>query len=91
MGIAPVDFYKMTPAEFYLAVKGHNQKEWKKWRHTRLIAYTTYSMAPRKKNKFPLAMTRWLPLPIDKQQLKFTPADKMRAVFKALEEKQKSA
>jgi len=89
MGISPTTFYKMTPAELILAVRGFNNAEWKKWRHTRLVAYTTYSVAPRKKGKFPRSITHWLPLPIDKENQQLTPVDKMAAVFKALEEKQK--
>jgi hypothetical protein len=88
MGLTPFDFYRMTPAEFYLAVRGFNEAEWKKWRHTRLIGYTTYSTAPRKKGKLPQSITRWLPLPNDKNAASLTPVDKMAAVFNAIKEKQ---
>lgn len=90
MGLTPSQFYTMTPAEFFLTLRGFNDKAWKVWRHTRLIAYTTYATTPRKKGKFPVSMLRWLPLPIDKKNQDLTPVDKMNAVFAFLAEKAKN-
>lgn len=87
MGLTPTEFYTMTPCEFFLAVRGHNSKEWKKWGHTRTIAYTTYAMAPRKRNQRAQSMFRWMPLPTDNILNKVESQDKMKEIYKKLQEK----
>lgn len=77
----------MSPAEFFLALRGFNTAEWKKWRHTRTVGYTVYASRPRKKNRSILSIYRWLPLPIDKTVQQETGQDKMRAVFNVLKKR----
>ncbi len=77
----------MTPAEFFLAIRGFNDAIWKRWEHTRVIAYTTYATAPRKKNKRVPGMKSWMPLPQDKKVSSLTEVSKMDAAFNLLREK----
>jgi len=74
----------MTPAEFALMIRGYNNLNWKKWSQTRLIAYTTFAMTPRKKGKSIPSIFRWMPLPTDKQNNVNIEQSKMKAVFEAL-------
>ena len=78
----------MTPAEFFLAFRGFQKSEWKKWEHTRTIAYTVYASAPKKKNRRTPTMYQWMPLPIDSET--GPDEDHMRAVLdKVKKRKQK--
>lgn len=63
MGLTPREYYGMSRAEFILAFRGYKRKHYKDWEQTRMIAYTTYAVAPKKGKNKPI--TKWLPLPSD--------------------------
>ena len=87
IGLDPEVFYKMSPAEFFLTLRGWQKKGWKEWEHTRLIAYTTFAMAPRKKRTRTPKMFSWLPLPTDQKK---APDEKhMANVMKLFREQRK--
>ena len=79
----------MTPAEFFLAMRGHNEAIWKQWQHTRVMAYTTFAVAPRKGRRRVPSMRRWMPLPSDKRVQNMTSNETMDAVFKKLRQQGK--
>jgi len=56
--------------------------EWRKWEHTRVIAYTMASTVPSKK-RLP-KMTKWMPLPTDRETE--MGEDKVKDLFKKLKE-----
>lgn len=70
MGLTPHEYYCMTRAEFFCATNGYQNKEWKKWEHTRVMAYTTANTVMSKK-KLP-KMTKWMPLPNDAEMNKLS-------------------
>jgi len=85
IGLLPDDFYRMSWREFFLTVKGYDNKKWKEWEHTRLISYTIAS-TKRTKKRLP-SMRKWMPLPTDKSTDRTFDEDKMNAVFEALKNK----
>lgn len=90
MGLSSWDYYRMTPAEFYLAYRGFQKNEWKQWEHTRFLAYNTALTVPRKKGRRLPSLKKWMPLPTDKIVEKEESISKMEMVFKALAEKNKN-
>lgn len=63
MGLTPKEYYSMSRAQYILAFRGYVRKHYKDWERTRLVAYTSYAVAPKKGNN--KKITDWLPLPSD--------------------------
>lgn len=87
MNLTPQEYYTMTPAEFFLKLRGFNRTNWKEWEHTRVIAYTTASTVP-SKHRLP-RMARWMPLPTDEKSV--INNDELKDFFAKLKERQKDA
>lgn len=83
VGLLPSDFYIMSWREFFLKLRGHTNKEYKKWEHTRFIGHSVYANHPNRK-KMP-SITKFLPLPTDK--LNSPDSNHMREVWKLVKEK----
>jgi len=75
----PKEFYAMTWKEFILLTRGWQRGTWKKWEHTRLIAYVQATTNNKSKRKLP-KMEKWFPLPTDKEGNEFE-AEKYKVIF----------
>ena len=84
MGLTPHEYYCMTRAEFFCKAQGYQNKQWRKWEHTRTMAYTTASTVPSKK-RMP-KITNWMPLPTDDLSNKLS-NDRIKGMFDKLKER----
>lgn len=76
-----LDFYTSTPAQIYLKMKGFDNKKWEGWEQSRFIAYNVYASIPRKKGVALQSISKFFPLPTDKNNSVLKEQSEMQLVW----------
>ena len=78
------DFYKVTPAELYLKMKGFDAKKWEQWEQSRFVAYNVYLSIPKSKGQRTKNIYDFFPLPSDKMNVILRDQNEMQATWEKI-------